>query len=143
MKKVVDDVPPIFTTVHIKEHNTSFLLSSLKNMLSFQFFELYISSQHLDIIIWHININTKLYNISMIFLSFCLFSIFFSNSLFYCSFFFFSLILRESQIWIMFKNNNILNKTVSNIAQWPNANMYIVIIKLLLKVEHKFNFLIK
>lgn len=76
LKEMVDDVPPISTTVYIKERNTSFSLSSSKNMSSFRFCKLYISSQHLDIT-WHININAKSYNISMIFLlSFFIFYIF-------------------------------------------------------------------
>ena len=98
LKEMVDDVPPISTTVYIKERDTSFSLSSSKNMSSFQFLKLYISSQHLDIT-WHININTKSYNISMIFLSsFFIFYIFPLLLLLYCLSFFFSLNLEESQV---------------------------------------------
>lgn len=62
LKEVVDDVPPVFAiyqAVHIKERNASLSLSNSENMSLFQFFELYISSQHFDIIAQHTNINAE------------------------------------------------------------------------------------
>lgn len=63
LKKVVEDVPPdsaILRAVHIEERNASLPLSGSKNMSPFQFFELYISSQHLDTIAQHTNVNVQL-----------------------------------------------------------------------------------
>lgn len=63
LKEVADDVPPVSTTyevVHIDERSTSLFLSGSDNMSPFRFFELYFSSQHLDIIARHININAQL-----------------------------------------------------------------------------------
>lgn len=65
LKKFVNNVPPIFATykaVYIDKYSISLTIIGSKNILLLQFFELYISAQHLEMIAQYININAKLQN---------------------------------------------------------------------------------
>lgn len=63
LKEVVNDVPPVSATykaVHVDERSASLTVIGSKNMSPLQFFELYISAQHLEMIARHTNINAEL-----------------------------------------------------------------------------------